>query len=192
MKRIEVPAWLKAAIEDDLRWYPISKATLNSLQASPSSGVHFDVDRLPPLRRVSKDDPVPNVGLGSSAHRLISSSDPTFAAVAKVLPRDLGRLIWICGAIGDVLAAVNQETRDVIRLFYFQRMRLYDVADRMGMSTSTVRRTRYDVVGAIAYRMGLVRRRWWIGVEIDAYRARLRSREKDGRKLGESKPQTEL
>jgi len=143
MAKKRLPAWLKAVIEDELREYPLTKIAVRERREE--------------------------ILLSTGPKAVVRSSnmpDPTFAKVTRLCSRDLARMEWICRSIEDVFAVLSPEYQEVIRLYYWQRLRQYEVADRLGMSISTLWRIRQDILWSIVRRMFLYRPWWFWGREL--------------------------
>ncbi len=133
-----VPVWLKRAIEEELRRYPITKAICKEAREEI-------------LYSSSRE----NIGVKPSG-----VSDPTYTTAARLCSETIIRLEWFCRAIEDVYEILDQEQRSIVRMYYFRRYKNYEVASQLGISESTLWRMRQDIVWLIAYRMGLLRPGW--------------------------------
>ena len=164
---LRVLPWVKAAIEGELREYPVSCIILREmkqdimgstpLRPSPdylTAGVLKDLRSrpIPPesTLRTSYTDPRP-----SSRNNHVS--DPTYAKVARMDTGLIRRIETWCRVIEDIYYGVlDEEQRSVVRLFYWVRIRHYKVAEYLHMSEPTLWRMRQDIIWLIAYRMGLL------------------------------------
>lgn len=139
MKKMKVPAWLKAAIEDELRKYPVTRIVIHEskqeiIDSTPQTGL--------PLR---------NAG---------AVSDPTFAKAARLSSDDIVRMEWVYQAITDIYSISNDERKAVLELYYWRRLPHYRVAEHLGVSETTLWRIRQDIIRDIAYRMGSLKPTW--------------------------------
>ena len=129
-----MPAYLFAAIEEELREYPFT--LMRIIEAREQA--------MTPRReeRVGKGYSVP---------------DPTFGTIARLCASDIARMERIADAISatyTALKATSYELAQVVRLYYWRRERAMDVAYYMSVDVSTLRRWREIVVGAVVHRMG--------------------------------------
>jgi RinA family phage transcriptional activator len=168
MSKLKVPAWLKAAIEEELKRYPITRLVISEAKRDIIDSTH------------SRDE----IGVPLAAG---SVSDPTFAKAAKLSSKDIVQMEWICQAISDVYSVGNDERKAILTLFYFRRLPHYQVAEQLGMSESTLWRARQEIIRDIAYRMGVLKPTWkWFR------NAKRESGKQDERILKGSGPKTVL
>lgn len=159
--------WVKAAIEGELREYPVSCIILREmkrdimdstpLRPSPAymtAGVLKDLRarKIPAESslRTSFTDPRPSP-------RNNRVSDPTYAKVARMDTGWTRRIETWCRVIDDIYYGVlDEEQRSVVRLYYWVRVKHYRVAEYLYISEPTLWRMRQDIIWLIAYRMGLL------------------------------------
>jgi hypothetical protein len=164
---LRVLPWVKAAIEGELREYPVSCIILREMKQDiiDSTPIHpapkymtasvlKDLrDRVIPAEstlRTSLTDPHPSA-------RNNRVSDPTYAKVARMDTGLIRRIETWSRAIEEVYYNVlDDEQRTIVRLFYWVGVRHYALADYLHMNESTVWRMRQDIIWLIAYRMGML------------------------------------
>jgi RinA family phage transcriptional activator len=139
--KLKVPAWLKAAIEDELKRYPITRLIISERKRDI-------IDSTP-----SRDDTGVPIAAGSV-------SDPTFAKAARLSSKDIVQMEWIYQAITDIYSMGSDERKAILTLFYWRRLPHYQVAEELGMSEPTLWRARQDIIRDIAYRMGTLKPTW--------------------------------
>jgi hypothetical protein len=135
-----MPAWQFAAIEEELRAYPV---TLMQIITAREEAVTQRREE-----RIGKGYGVPN---------------PTCATVEKLCSKEIARMERVADAIDATYKALKQssyELAQVVRLYYWRRERAVDVSRYLGVSTSTLWQWRRLVCGAVRWRLeGMTTRR---------------------------------
>ena len=121
-----------ARVEEQLRQYPF--LLMDIIEAREQA-----VNPPSPGERVGKGYGVP---------------DPTYSTAARLCSREIMRLERVADAIDATYKAVGEELRQLIRLYYWRRERLVDVAYFMQKDEDTLRFWRHIICGAVAWRMG--------------------------------------
>lgn len=130
----KLPAYLFAAVEAELREYPVTLMRLTELREQAMTPRQTE-----------------RVGKG---YRV---SDPTFAVASRLCSKEITRMERIADAIDATYQALKQtsyELSQVMLWFYWRRERACDVAHYLGVSTKTLWHWRVLVAGAVIHRLG--------------------------------------
>jgi hypothetical protein len=163
---LTVLPWVKAAIEGELREYPVSRIILREMKQDilDSTPIRPAPDYLPDhVLKELRNRPIPAEStLRTSftdphpSSRSNHVSDPTYAKVASMDTGLVRRIETWCRVIEEVYGILDQEQRSIVQLFYWVGVKHYRVAEHLHMSETTVWRMRQDIIWLMAYRMGML------------------------------------
>lgn len=128
-----LPAHRRAAIEAELREYPVTLINLRVMREEAMFG----------SRRSERSLAKPS-----------GISDPTYAVAKRLCSEKIMRTESICTSVERTYLALSPELKEVVRLYYWGRNPHYAVAEHLGVSESTLRRMRNIIIEAIAHRLG--------------------------------------
>ena len=137
MRRSTVPPEMKAAIESEIRRYPLTRTMLEE-------------------RRTG----IPATSLAAGKARVVGATDAAFGKAVDLCSEDLAEMERTSTAIEDVYRISSRESQRVFELYYWGSLRHYEVADEIGVSERTLRRIREEIITLVAYRMGALKPGW--------------------------------
>jgi hypothetical protein len=79
-------------------------------------------------------------------------SDLTCSTALRLCARDICEMEAWCNAVADTYAALSEELRSMVRLYYWQRNSAAGVAGYLGVDVDTLRDWREEVAGAVRER----------------------------------------
>lgn len=143
MEESTIPTWLKAAIKDGLRDYPLTKALVSDYRDNVLNGTPSD-RAIPQVRARGRKMP----------------GDPTQAAALKLLSEDYLRMEWFVKAIEAVYDTLEPDGKKVMEGFW-KPVPVEKMAEAIHVSRGTVFRLKDAIVESVAFRLGLSRREWY-------------------------------
>lgn len=143
MEESTIPAWLKTAIKDGLRDYPLTKALVRDFRDNVLNGTPSERS-VPQVRARGRKTP----------------GDPTQAAALKLLSEDYLRMEWFVKAIEAVYDALEPDGKKVMES-YWKPVPVEQLAKTIHVSRSTIFNLKDAIIESVAFRLGLSRPDWY-------------------------------